>query len=243
MGEKSSFGIGGIQVTVEYDIENSTEFIALGKSKILATAKARETYQRGVPESKVFLAPSDWKTHFITDKVRLALAKLTTNEQETIRLYWQSVINAQLADFWNVQGGNPFVGASKKTDRVDPRGKPVYFRPLTPDGQKQKKVLETAEALAERVTGVYDAKYWKSLKDSFELQLWWNPIIAASIQRKAIWYLFKQNRPSFEPQSGTYLWNNMDPRRWEMIQQELDKDEKYTWNFKEKTKFTEKKKN
>lgn len=233
VGEQSSFGIGGIQVTCEWDPANVTDFIAHGKSHKVATAKAREVAGKRNHRSKIFLAPSDWKDHFLNDKVRIALAKLTANEQEIIRKYWQSVHSAQLADFWNVSGGNPFVGACKKSGNG-------YFRPLTPDGRKQLEVIETAEAIAERVTGVYDEKYWKSIKTSFEQQLWWNPIIAASIQRKAIWYLFKQNKPSFEPQSGTYLWENMDPRRWNTILENLDTDEKYTFNFKELTKFTEK---
>lgn len=243
MGEQTSFGIGGIQVNIEYDPANTTDFIAHGKAHIVATAKARESYQKKCPESKVFLAPSDWKSFYLSDAINKALAKLTPNEQETIRIYWQNVHNAQLGDLWNVQGGNPFVGAAKPRHNDNPRAKKSYFRPLTPDGQKQKRVIETAEALAERVTGVYDVKYWQSLKDSFEAQLWFNPIIAASIQRKAIHTLFQQNKPGgkdgFKPQPGTYLWNNMDPRRWNTVTEELDKDEKYTWNFIEKTKFTE----
>lgn len=188
---------------------------------------------KGGTRARVFITPNNWKEKEQTDKVQEAFAKLTKSDKAVLSAYYKRVHEKELQDFWNDKGGNPFVGSARKNASGG------WWRPLTPEGRAGLEIIETAEALSERVTGLYDKTYWDSIKKSYESNLWFSPLTACAIVRKAIYYLHKQNIASFNPQSGTYLWQQMDPRKWQVICEQLENDEKFQWNFIKHTAFRE----
>jgi len=188
---------------------------------------------KGGARAKVFIGPNNGKDIERTETVDEAFAMFTIVVKAVLQAYYKRVFDKEIQDFWNDKGGNPFVGSARKNANG------TWWRPLTPEGRAGLEVIETAEALAERVTGVYDKSYWDSLKKSYESNLWFSPLTAAAIVRKAIYYLHKQNIASFTPQCGTYLWQQMDPRKWDAILRGLETDERFTWSFIKHTAFRE----